>query len=193
MYNLIRKTHLYSGLILLMFVMMYFVSGYVFLHRPWFGTNRPAPTTQTATLQSTTPRTPAELAADVQKQLALGGRVILPAQQRPDATRFSIVRPGTNIRIEVPAQGSDIKITTQRENWAGTLIMLHTVHGYGSYLIFNVYVFICDLAGVAMILFALSGVYLWWKSVKNHLWGVLCLTASCTYGIGMILYMLYAR
>src|SRR6185436_10337182 len=106
MYNLIRKTHLYSGLILLMFVMMYFVSGYVFLHRPWFGTNRPAPTTQTATLQSTQPRTPAELAADVQKQLALGGRVILPAQQRPDATRFSIVRPGTNIRIEVPAQGS---------------------------------------------------------------------------------------
>ena len=29
MYNLLRKIHLYAGLIILMFLMMYFVSGYI--------------------------------------------------------------------------------------------------------------------------------------------------------------------
>ena len=53
MYDLIRKIHLYCGLIILIFLMMYFVSGYMMIHRPWFVTPPPPPTTQTANLEST--------------------------------------------------------------------------------------------------------------------------------------------
>jgi hypothetical protein len=34
MYNVLRKIHLHTGLILVVFLMMYFASGYVMAHRP---------------------------------------------------------------------------------------------------------------------------------------------------------------
>ena len=37
MYDAIRKIHLYCGLIVLLMLMMYFFSGYVMIHRAWFG------------------------------------------------------------------------------------------------------------------------------------------------------------
>ena len=36
MYDLIRKIHLYTGLTLLAFVLMYFVTGYVMIHHDLF-------------------------------------------------------------------------------------------------------------------------------------------------------------
>ena len=36
-YNVIRRIHLYAGLVVLVFLMMYFASGYVMIHRQWFG------------------------------------------------------------------------------------------------------------------------------------------------------------
>ena len=118
MYNTIRKLHLYTGLIVLLLLMMYFVTGYVMIHRPTFGG-------QSAT-------------------------------------------------------------TTM-------LIKLHRVHGYGDGFIRNAYVLFNDLASFSCILFALSGVYLWWKTAKNKLWGIACLAISCAYGIGMIAYLTFAR
>ena len=192
MYNVIRKTHLYCGLIILIFLMMYFVSGYMMVHRPWFLAAPPPPTTQTAALESPAALAPDQLAAAVQKQLRLVGRIQFPQKQPPEMTRFWINRPGTMIRVEVPARERQIHLTTQRVGLVGTLIMLHKVSGYDDQLIFDAYAFFCDLAGLSMILFAISGVYLWWKRVKNHTWGILCLLASCAYAAAMMLYLAYA-
>ena len=119
MYNTIRKIHLYAGLIIVLFLMMYFVSGYVLIHRPWFGV----------------------------------------AENNPSST----------------------------------LVKLHRAHGYGGGVVRNAFIFFNDLASFSCILFALSGVYLWWKSAKAKIWGILCLAISCIYGVGMILYLMYAR
>jgi hypothetical protein len=161
-------------------------------HRPWFVTAPPAPTTQTAALESTDALPAEQLATEVQKKLGLAGRIQFPQKQPAEMTRFWVVRPGTMIRVDVPAQEHLIHVTTQRVGLVGTLIMLHKVCGYDGQLIFDAYAFFCDLSGLSMILFAISGVYLWWKRVKNHFWGALCLIASCAYAAGMMLYLAYA-
>lgn len=119
MYHVIRKIHLYAGLVVMVFLMMYFVSGYVMIHRPWFG-------------------------------------------GRESAT-------------------------------AATLVKLHRIHGYGGGFVRNAFIVFNDLAAASCILFALSGVYLWWKTAKRKIWGVFCLAASCAYGISMVLYLMFAR
>jgi hypothetical protein len=200
MYNLIRKIHLYCGLIILIFLMMYFVSGFMMTHRPWFLGARAVPTTRTAVLESSGDQSSDQssdpskekLAASVQRQLRLAGRIQFPQNQPPDVTRFWINHPGTEIRVDVSTGEKRIVITTQRERWVGILIMLHKVNAYDDDPVFDVYAFFCDLAGLSMILFALSGVYLWWKSTRNHAWGILCVAASCAYGAGMMLYLAYA-
>jgi len=190
MYNLVRKIHLYSGLIILAFVMMYFVSGYMMIHRPWF-LGPPSTTTQTVTLDSIGALPIEQLAVEAKKRLGLGGRTFVQTQT-PDMKRFFVIRPGTTVRVDVPAGGDVVHVITQRYGVVGTLIVLHKVRGYDDQWLFNAYALFCDLSGVSMIVFAISGVYLWWKRTKNRLWGILCLTASCVYAAGMMLYFAYA-
>jgi hypothetical protein len=198
MYHAIRRIHLYSGLVILAFLMMYFVSGYVMVHRPWFGgqAGKPAAVVRTESLAGYTgPREPAALAAYVIQRFDLRGRAnVLPPQRQPaQSIRFNIARPGTIQQVDIPHGGDTATITTTRENLAGVFVQLHRVHGYGGGWLWNAFVFFNDLASASCILFAITGVYLWWKTAKRKAWGVLCLGASCAYTIGMVLYLMYAH
>ena len=119
MYNVIRRIHLYCGLIIVLFLMMYFVTGYLIIHRPWFG--------------------------------------------------------GPQNAV------------------AKTLVQLHRAHGYGGGAVRNAYIAFNDLASFSCILFAVTGVYLWWKTARRKALGLACLFASISYGLGMILYLMYSR
>jgi hypothetical protein len=198
MYNAVRKVHLYCGLIALAFLMMYFVSGYVMVHRPWFGgqSGKPPKDERTESIADYRgPRTPEALAAHVTARFGLHGRANVPPAARQPSTsiRFNVVRPGTIQQVDVPRDGDTVTITTTRENLAGVLAQLHRVHGYGGGVAWNAFVLFNDLASASCILFALTGVYLWWKTAKRKIWGVLCLGASCAYTLGTILYLMYAR
>ena len=198
MYNVIRKIHLYSGLVILVFLMMYFVSGYVMIHRPWFGgqSGKPPPGVRTESLAGYTgPREPEALAAYVVERFQLHGRANVPppARQPQKSIRFNVVRPGMIQQVDIPRDGDTVTVTTTRENLAGVLVQLHRVHGYGGGWVWNTFVFFNDVASASCILFALSGVYLWWKTAKRRIWGMLCLAASCAYTIGTILYLMHAR
>ena len=46
-YTLLRKIHLYAGLAILTFVIMYFVTGYPMIHGKWFPNPGPVETTRT--------------------------------------------------------------------------------------------------------------------------------------------------
>jgi hypothetical protein len=193
MYHLVRKIHLYCGLIIMVFLMMYFVSGYMMVHRPWFLTPPPPPTIQTATLEPAEAALPAEqLAARVKEKLKLAGRIQFPQNQPAKMTRFWVIRPGAMIRVDVPAGQREARLTTQRVGLVGILIMLHKINGYDDQPLFDVYAAFCDLAGLSMIVFAVSGVYLWWKRTRNKVPGIVCLAVSCAYGVGMMLYLTYA-
>ena len=63
MYTIIRKIHQYTGLMLLAFVAMYFVTGYVIVHHDWFGEKPAVKTERTETLGAGLPLATDEAAA----------------------------------------------------------------------------------------------------------------------------------
>jgi hypothetical protein len=192
MYHLIRRIHLYANLVLVLFLMMYFVSGYMMIHTGWFSTsNHPEPV-QTAALESSANRPVEKVAVDVKKQLHMVGRIVFPTTQPPGMTRFWITHPGTITRVDIVASENLMRIYTVREGFIGVLIMLHKICGYDDKALYNFCTLFCDLSGLAMIVFALSGVYLWWKRTKHHFWGIVCLTSSCVYAAGVMLYLAFA-
>jgi hypothetical protein len=192
MYQLVRRIHLFSGSIIMAFLMMYFVSGYMMIHRPWFLRPLPPATVETAPLEAGLPVNVDQLAVYVKEKFQLRGRLQYPQTQPKDGKRFWVLRPGVMLRVDVPADQRQITFTNQRAGLVGTLIMLHKVRGYDDQWLFDLYALFCDLAGLSMILFAVSGVYLWWKRTRNRTWGIVCLGASCVYGMGMVLYLAYA-
>ena len=191
MYLLVRRIHLFSGSVIMAFLMMYFVSGYMMIHRPWFLRPSPPATVETAALEAGAPDHVDRLAVYVKEKFGLRGRLQYPQVQPKDVKRFWVLRPGVMLRVDVPANHGRITFTTQRAGLVGTLIMLHKIRGYDDQLVFDVYALFCDLAGVSMILFAVSGIYLWWKRRRKHFWGIVCLGLSCVYGVAMVVYLAY--
>jgi hypothetical protein len=192
MYHLIRRIHLFSSLVVILFLMMYFITGYMMIHGEWFHTSSHADPVQTAALESSADRPAEEVAADVKKQLHIVGRIQFPATQPSGMTRFWIIHPGTTVRVDVATNEKLIRMYPVRFGLIGTLVVLHKTAGYDDQPIHDLCALFSDLSGFSMIVVALTGVYLWWMRTRNRLWGILCLIASCAYAAGIMLYLAYA-
>src|SRR6185437_2797960 len=74
LYRIMRGLHLYTSFVLMVFVLMYFVSGYVILHGKWFGAHPPAKSVREAKIATPVSSDPQELQSDLQNQLGLHGK-----------------------------------------------------------------------------------------------------------------------
>jgi hypothetical protein len=75
---------------------------------------------------------------------------------------------------------------------AQTLVGFHRLHRYGGGWVYNLWMVFYDLASFSVILFAASGVYLWYKLTRRRALGWTCLAASFGFTAGTILYFVYA-
>ena len=129
----------------------------------------------------------------LQGQFNLSGKR-LPARRLNDGRwRFEYFRPGTLHRAVVTANRDSVRITTERMSWQRTLIGLHRLHGYGGGWFYALWAVWYDLASLSMILFAVTGIYLWYKRTKKRRLGWMLLTFSWVYAIGTILYLMFSK
>src|SRR5947208_8087109 len=73
MYQFFRQVHLFTGLLLLVFVLMYFFTGYVMIHGKWFGPNEPKTSVETNSFPLVANESDADLARRLQRQFGLSG------------------------------------------------------------------------------------------------------------------------
>ena len=189
MYDLIRKIHLYSGLTLLAFVLMYFVSGYVMTHHDWFPGGDPRKTVREEPLASAPGADPEAYSALLQRQLGLSGKRQPPSRGKDGSWKFVYVRPGVTHEALVPASGDRVRITRSDQDTRGTLVGLHRLHGYGGGWLYDLWAVVYDLSSAAMVLFAVSGIYLWYKLTKRRLLGWVLLAVSFAFATGTVLYL----
>ena len=78
MHTFNRRLHLFSGLILLVYVLMYFVTGYVMVHEKWFGRTPAAVAERPVTLQVPAGLSPDETAKFLKEHLDLRGKLQPP-------------------------------------------------------------------------------------------------------------------
>src|SRR6516225_2652454 len=94
MYRLIRNLHLYSSLALVVFVVMYFVSGYIIIHGEALGMKPPRKTVREASLATVVGSNAQEVAAALENQFGLRGRLLPLRQRKGGAREFTFARPG---------------------------------------------------------------------------------------------------
>ena len=75
----------------------------------------------------------------------------------------------------------------------GIAIGLHRLHGYGVGGLYDLWAFVYDLASASMIVFSLSGIFLWHQTTKKRMAGWICLGASFAFAALMILYFMHTR
>jgi hypothetical protein len=189
MYDTIRRIHLYTGVGLLAYVVMYFVTGYVLIHADFFPATPPVKTTRDAPLAAA-PDTSAEEYSDLlRRQFSLAGKRQPPVRTKDGGWKFEYVRPGVTHEAVVPKEGGRVRVTTSEHGARQVLVQFHRLHGYGGGWVYDLWMVLYDLASAAMIVFALSGIYLWYKLTRRRLLGWALLAASFAFTAGTVIYL----
>jgi hypothetical protein len=190
-YEAVRKIHLYTAFALLAFVVMYFATGYVLIHNEWFPRSEPEVTTSEEPLSAAPGASPEEMSAVLQKRLNLPGKRV-PARRNGDGSwKFEYVRPGAACEAVVVPAGDRVRVKRTRFGTSQTLIGFHRLHGYGGGWAYDLWMVMFDLASFSMILFAASGIYLWFKLTKRRTLGWLCLASGGALTVGTIVYLVH--
>lgn len=192
MYDTIRRIHLYTGVALLAFVVMYFVTGYVLIHGEWFPGGDPVKETREQSLTPATGASPEEYSELLQRQFGLAGKRQPPVRMKDGAWRFNYARPGIAHEVVVPPAGDRVRITTSRFTTRQTLVGFHRLHGYGGGWVYDLWMVVYDLASASMIVFAVTGIYLWYKLTRRRLLGWTLLAVSFAFTTGTVLYLVHS-
>jgi hypothetical protein len=192
MYETIRKIHLYTGLTLLTFVVMYFITGYVLVHGDWFPGRDPQKSVRSEPLGRAEEKPPEAYSASLQEQFDLRGRRVPPQRLKDGRWRFRYVRPGTSYEALVSSAGDSVQITRSEERFRGTMVGFHRLHGYGGGWLYDLWAFAYDLASAAMVLFSLSGIYMWYRLTRRRWPGWIVLGLGFSYAAATVLYLVHA-
>jgi hypothetical protein len=187
MYRTIRSIHLCAGLFSLVFLAMYGVSAVQMTHGGWLRM-RPRVVTRIVTLPRTTADARA-LARELAERYGIAGE-LTGIHAGADGVSFRILRPGIVWQADyVPATGE----TALRITDSGLLGMLNRIHQmrglwheWGAY---NLWAMLLAMVGAAILTLGATGVYLWWKTNRNHRWSGAVLAVSVAVVGGLAAWM----
>jgi hypothetical protein len=193
MYHFIRRIHLFTGLLLLVFVVMYFASGYIMIHATWFGGREPKVSVRSETLDLPANESDAELANRLQAIFGLRGQSGAPEHRKDGSVRINYARPGTTFQAVINSGGKQITITRRDFGFAGVANGLHRLRGYHGGWAYWTWSLMYDSASLSLIVFGISGVILWYQSSARRLAGWICLAASFGFTAAMIVYLMWTK
>jgi len=184
MYLWLRNTHLWLGLVSVLFLAVYGISSVQMAHNTWFS-SRPAVSEGTVFLE---PRIEsARVAArELMDRYRLRGEL---AAVRPGSDRlaFRIVRPGTVCEVEYAVASGEARIRTSRASFLGMLNRIHHLGGlWHDYALLNVWGVAVGLVSAALIALGATGIYLWFKIHSERVIGTTLLVLSLGYSLTLI-------
>lgn len=192
-YPLLRRIHLFTGLMLLVFVLMYFVTGYVMIHAKWFGGREAKTTKYTEKLDINGNVADDVLVRRLQTELGFKGQPSDPEHRKDGSTRLSFTRPGTGFQVVVVLGTNLVTVTRKDFGFAGVANGMHRLRGYHGGWRYWAWSLLYDLASLSLIVFALTGILLWYQSTARRLPGWLCLTAGFGFTASMVLYLMLSK
>lgn len=172
-----RRTHLYSGLLLSPWFLLYALSGFIFNHPSRFAPSGDADTKWTVRYER--PYQLPVLTADNEDSLAqkllsdqgLTGRYWTDFD---DQDNFIVYRQRflKTVRLTYYPKQFRIRIEEQRFGLARLLTSAHVRSGFDyPYALELLWATIVDLVSIAIIVWIISGLYIWWNLKRFRVWG----------------------
>ena len=187
--KVIRRVHMYLGLFLAPWMLMYALSTLVMAHRPFvlsfYPTETPKITVEKELDYSrsfTTNSTGKEKALVILQDLGLEGRHTVN-NPKPEAP-LVINRQHALYLRKITLDPKTNKLTVQREDFRALTFLerMHRRRGFQDpYAVENSWAFSVDLTVITMVFWGLSGIWLWWGMRPTRVWGAV----SLAVGLGL--------
>jgi hypothetical protein len=177
-----RRAHLYLGLLLLPWVMMYGISSFIISHHAWFRSEteplwKPLferechhPVPDQGDLRA--------IAVGILRENDLEGAFYA---QRPNAGELRINRNSFFHQTRLTYLIKEHKLRAERQElrWDQVVLRMHFRSGYNQPLLLNrLWAVVVDVTCVAILLWIASGLVMWWRVSRTRVWGACALVAG---------------
>jgi hypothetical protein len=183
-----RRTHLYLGLILIPWVMMYGISSFIISHRAWFQ-SKTEPAWKPMFEREYNHPIPAQgdlraIATEILRENDLEGAFYA---QRPSAGELRINRNTFFDQTRLTYLINEHRLRAERQEmpWDQAILRMHFRSGYNQPSFLNLlWAIMVDVACVAILLWIASGLLMWWRVSRTRVWG------ACAIGAGVLSFVL---
>lgn len=189
MYDRIRQIHLFTAFILTVFVLMYFITGLVMIFENTFQRKDNSVTTIVKEIPGIRESSGDNLIAELRRNFQVSGQYQM--QKTGARTVVDFRHPGTEANVVLTDRSDSVKVTMKRKNFVAVMHQFHRLHGYHGGWNYRLWAFLYDLSALSMIVFAITGVYLWYKTERNRLPGWLILIGFTLFTGYTLIYLGY--
>ena len=176
-----RRAHLYLGLFLMPWLLMYGVSSFIVIHQSWFPRDRPArevlfEKTYTRAVNMQGANNSPELRATAQEILKdndLEGAFWVD-KPKPDTLHIERFTFRDSISLIYSSQDQKLKAEHQSIRWSQVPMRMHFRGGFlqpGFWQKF--WGLLVDVACVGIIIWVVSGLIMWWRLPRFRAWGAI--------------------
>ncbi|HTL56767.1 MAG TPA: PepSY domain-containing protein [Candidatus Limnocylindrales bacterium] len=170
-----RRAHLYLGLLLMPWLLMYGLSSFIIIHQSWFGANKeqawePLFEKQYSRLvpESGDLR---DTAQAILKDCNLEG-AFWADKPNPDTLRIDRFSFWDSTRLLYSIKEQKLQAQRQRMHLSQAVIRMHFRGGYGQPTVRDKFWgFLVDLACIGIIIWVASGLLMWWRLPRLRNWG----------------------
>jgi hypothetical protein len=194
--RVLRWVHLYTGLFLVPWMVVYAVSALLLNHHQWFIKKLRVTPPQWAVVREmdfvpddTFPHEHAQQARAILQLLELDGAHRIMGKPNPSQMIINRICATGNYRITWRRPRSLLIVEKQQSfSWYRLVHFLHFRGGYGQpYFAHVAWAVIVDAVAVSMFLWVVSGIYLWWRRTRKLVIGLVCLVAGLLSFAGLVL------
>jgi hypothetical protein len=189
-YALIRQIHLFAGLVLAIAVLFYTVSGMTFVYAPWLPRQQTVTTTTELALPAEAQASESALRAFVAQRAATTGRTKGLESEPSGAMRQRWITPSSRVDAEVSADHRTLTINRTQLDALGTVRSFHVLRGGDGGIGYLAWRILLDLVSLSMLVFAVTGFLLWYRSTKDRRLGWVLFAGSWAYTLGLVAYLL---
>src|ERR1043166_3330407 len=187
--RLVRRIHMFTGLFLAPWMLMYALSTLVMTHHQYvnsfYSSKNPALVTERElayTRSFPTNLTREQIAPQILQDLGLDGTHSVSGGR--NGRPLVINRQNALSTRRVTFDAANQKVSIQREEFRAATFLdrMHRRRGYNQpYALEDTWGFTVDVAVVTMIFWSLSGLWLWWEIKHVRLWGTAAVAAGGSF------------
>jgi hypothetical protein len=177
-----RRTHLYSGLFLLPWLMIYGISSFIIIHQSWFRTDKQLASelvfekgySRPVTVQggNNEPELRA-IAQEILKDCHLEGAFWVD-KSNPNTLHIDRFSFRDSISLTYSIKDQKLKAERQRLRWPQVATRMHFRGGYGQPpFLDKLWGLLVDMACVGILVWVASGLIMWWRLPRLKAWGAI--------------------
>jgi hypothetical protein len=177
-----RRTHLYLGLLLMPWLLMYGVSSFIIIHQSWFRPAKPPgwdplferdyhrPVPDQGNLRP--------VAQDILKDCGLEG-AFWTNKPKPDTLQIDRFSFWGSTRLTYSVKEQKLKAELQRMPVHQAIVRMHFRGGYGQPTFWDKFWgLLVDLACAGIIVWTASGLLMWWRLPRLRAWGSIAIAGG---------------